>query len=111
MELAELAQDAEALKIVDGHEDVSAPLFLSDEEIKRIDYIQDEIQFALRAEAAVKNPAILVDPEAEPLIEPRNEAGIEKNSAIVNQLFEDVEQARSNAPHDQGILDLRHTHV
>uniref|UniRef100_A0A914Y6I8 Helicase ATP-binding domain-containing protein n=1 Tax=Panagrolaimus superbus TaxID=310955 RepID=A0A914Y6I8_9BILA len=110
VELADLAQNDELLKMVNGYEDENVSFTFNKEEQKKLNYIQAEINFAIKAEMAVENPKILgmKDEEIE-FIEPWNEEIIAKNSAIVNEFLNEVENVRANAEYPD--LDLRETFV
>uniref|UniRef100_A0A914Y3A4 Uncharacterized protein n=1 Tax=Panagrolaimus superbus TaxID=310955 RepID=A0A914Y3A4_9BILA len=96
--------------MVDGYEAGNVSLTFNEEEQKKLSYIQGEINFALKAEMALKNPKILdmKDEEIE-IIEPKNEEVIAKNSAIVDAFLKDVENVRVNAEYSD--LDLKETFV
>uniref|UniRef100_A0AC34GPJ4 Helicase SKI2W n=1 Tax=Panagrolaimus sp. ES5 TaxID=591445 RepID=A0AC34GPJ4_9BILA len=110
IQLADLAQDDVLLKMVNGYEIGNVDFSFSEEEQKKLSYIQGEINFALKAEMAKTNPKILEmkDEEIE-IAEPRNEEAIAKNSAIVNAFLKEVEDARAGDEYSD--LDLKETFV
>lgn len=92
IELAELAQDEEVSSLMANHVDPFEPVIFSEEELKKQDYLHGEIQFSLKSEVVKKNPALLME-ELEDIPEPRDNAVIETNSAIVNNFLAEIEAA------------------
>uniref|UniRef100_A0A914PLQ0 Helicase ATP-binding domain-containing protein n=1 Tax=Panagrolaimus davidi TaxID=227884 RepID=A0A914PLQ0_9BILA len=108
--LVDLSQDPELLKVVDGFTDAKSSFEFTEEEIKKLSYIQGEINFGLKAEMAKTDPSIMTKSDEEiHIIEPKNEESIAKNKAIVDNFFYKIQKAGGDA--EDNVFDLKDTFV
>uniref|UniRef100_A0AC34GNH1 Helicase C-terminal domain-containing protein n=1 Tax=Panagrolaimus sp. ES5 TaxID=591445 RepID=A0AC34GNH1_9BILA len=103
IKLAELAQDSETLKSVEGFEDDNAAFQYTDEDTEKLKDIQKEINAELRAEFREAYPEVL----HMKYWEPRNNEKIAYNSEIVENFLAEVEYCRNGARYPE--LDLKDT--